>query len=1003
MKGIVLNIIGKQFIILVSIFVILSSFVYADLVINNISVTDAEWSSAVAEGNFFGVEFTMNETTTIQEVHIANVSGATQCILLNGTIEDHNPIDYSLWVANVTEGNKTCPFSSQALIDGNTYVMVFYNRTSSGTISYYDALPVNASHLNFSRGYNGGGAEQLRVYHIQSIVTGESAPPPTVAGTNLTMALLSPSNGTVNNTATINFDYNVTSNSSDIDECRLYMNSTGGTWGINLTNTTPTNNSANKFIVNNLVTGESYLWNVECCAVDGNCSFTSGGTVPENRTLTIDTIDPTITADNIRLNKTFTYDILGGQINVSDDNLFNINVSINGSQVFNISNMVLTSYQYNFSFNRSNLTAGVYNFTFRACDGHTNFKLEDKWEYDIGLSGLKFEEDKKWYRINPENSDLFESISTNRLLDRYDFKYKKSWMGDLLGKADEYVFVVESNEPIYITTHPNFNYNGWLVIPTIGKNGRWIDFNLKDIPEAKYTIRRISENEVEITITNIPKEIDELIFKSTGELNCAEEMYFWYKYDYNYTSESPVLENQLVNFTLNITINNSFIDDVNATLYYNNSKHTSTKTNYSTENHFYFNVELNTANVTTTENVTWYWNFTLQGSITQQNVTPTEKQLVGETSIDNCTTNTALALNFTIRNETNDVLITSDLDVIFLYTVEGVEKNYSVGLDTRNNFDFCIYPSWSNFTSDITLQYSATDYDTRDWIKKDYRLDNFTNNVTLYLLTSAESTEVNVEVVDENDDDLEDVLIEVYKYAIDTNEYKLVSSETTDSEGQAQFQLVVGSTYYQFQFYVNGELELTSSTFKITDTDLRYVITDVVGSPILDLLRAKNISGTISYTNNSQTFVFTWNDSSSYSSEIQFEIKRDINTTIYINTSTAGSGTMSFPLTEGNRSYTAVGSAKVGGRFYILDIKSVNLRDYWRIFGFTQSLIMSMLIILLLGLIGVKSPQLCIVTTSIGLIVVFFMGMMPIAFKALISICAVGVILLSLMKERYYP
>jgi len=229
----------------------------------------------------------------------------------------------------------------------------------------------------------------------------------------------------------------------------------------------------------------------------------------------------------------------------------------------------------------------------------------------------------------------------------------------------------------------------------------------------------------------------------------------------------------------------------------------------------------------------------------------------------------------------------------------------------------------------------------------------------------------------------------------------LISSETTDTGGNAQFQLQVGSTYYRFLLYVSGTLRLTSSTFKITDTDLKYIITETFVSPLLDLLRAQDITGDIAYANSTQTLTFTWVDQNSYASLIAFNVTSG-NQTYYSNTSTDGNGTMTFTITEANQTYSAIGTAKISGRPYTLDTYSVNLRDFWRQFGLAQSIIISMITILLLGLIGVKSPQLCIILTGVGITLVFFMGMLPVGAKALISIMAVGLILITLMKERHY-
>jgi len=66
--------------------------------------------------------------------------------------------------------------------------------------------------------------------------------------------------------------FNYTPSDYNLNNCSFYTNASG-TWGFNQTNTTPINASPNYFYAD--LNYGSYLWNVNCCDLLGNCGFNS--------------------------------------------------------------------------------------------------------------------------------------------------------------------------------------------------------------------------------------------------------------------------------------------------------------------------------------------------------------------------------------------------------------------------------------------------------------------------------------------------------------------------------------------------------------------------------------------------------------------------------------------------------------------------------------------------------------------------------------------------------
>ena len=660
----------------------------------------------------------------------------------------------------------------------------------------------------------------------------------------------------------------------------------------------------------------------------------------------------------------------------------------------NVTGIDITLYQFNWSYNLSGNASGVHNLTFEVCDGHTAKELKGDYKVSDGLFNnmLSFEVyDKNTIDIIPKDGSIFDSMSAEKKEDRYTFKYEPND-----NTLDSYTFEVSSDSPIDIVKNENTIWKEWLVT-----GDHWIDFYIDG--SEKVTYKRIDSFNVEVTVSNL-KDKTSIQFNSIGDLNCVEETYLWYKYDYNYTFTENIIEGTNDNITFNISTDTNYITNVEAILTYNDTEHTPTKDSVISGDTRYlvFHKEITTANVSLDTNITLYWNYTITGGETLRNKTLDELQQVNNIGVGDCTDNDVPAINFSILSETNRTYLRGDIEYTIDIEYNDVLINQSGNEDNVTNFSICISPSDGNYSADLLVQYVVADHDTRDWIKEQYTLDNETDFVDLFALTSGTSTAVDIHVKDENEDDLEDVQIEASKFYIENNSYEVVSIESTDSGGDAQFNLEVGSTYYQFRLYQNGELKLTTDTFKITDTALEYTISSTVGDhPLVNWLRVQSISRDLSFTNSSNTFIFTYNDTNDYATEVCMEIN-DGETTYFSNCNTSTASTMSYQVTVFNTSYTAIATATVGGSKYTLDVLSINLRDFWRQFGVKESIMYAMIIFLIITLIGIKSPQIASGMAIVALIALYALRMIPAGLTAIIGICVVGVIMIILMRERYY-
>jgi len=713
--------------------------------------------------------------------------------------------------------------------------------------------------------------------------------------------------------------------------------------------------------------------------------YTVGGTLREVYAYIDDTLAPEITTDNISLNKTIVYsnDNLTAQINATDNFLYSINVSIDDVSIFNTSGIGATNYVYNLSQNMSSYSVGEHNISFRACDGHTSNQLNDKWNYDVGLSGLTFKDDKdknKWYRINPTNNDIFERITTTRLKDRYDFKYQKSRVGKLFSKATEYSFIVESTEYIDIINPQQTDYKykdkykAWLVIKDIGQNGRWIDFNLKDVPEARYTITRLSKTKVEITISNIPRNMKELVFESTGELNCVTETYEFYVYNYTTSYTTPVLETSSQTFTLNITRDSDYITNANATLHYNGTAYTPTETTNGT--YFYYTKTITMPSVDANTNVTFNWTYTLEGEENTTSRTASETQLIYNIDMDDCSTYNITALNFSLVEESNNASINGSMDFTFSLAQEGTTVAYSKSVTDRNWTAFCIPNNDIDFTAQLQSEYSAEGYDAHTYFAYNLAITNATQYITYYLTNGT--TIVEFTVLDQNGDKVEDAYIKVKKYDIGTGTYKTIETLKTDEQGKALGNIILDTAWYEFVVEYGGTVYLEDGPTKITTTSRTFrinLLTDFFAR-YTDVIYG--ITSSLNYTDATGNFRFTWSDpDGNYHYGCLKVTKESLTGNTLINETCVQStaGTILININDSgsvNGTYVAVGYIKFDEP-YVLQV----LRKTWgslsEKYG-KEGLFYAFLIILTVAMVGIFAPKVAMILAVIGLVFSSMLG-----------------------------
>ncbi len=807
------------------------------------------------------------------------------------------------------------------------------------------------------------------------------------------LTLDSPPDNAVNNTANQVFFYTPTALVNSLDTAQLWTNTSG--WAANLTNTSPTDATSNNFVL--ALPEGPVLWNIRVNDTEGNVKW---GT---NRTLNVDRSSPQISVDNSAIwNNIFagysapllsTESNVSGQVNVTDDNLHSFNISILGERViYNVTNISGTTLSYDLNHDISDLGAGRYTLQVYAADGHTAKRIDD-YEYSYGMNSVKFNFpqrglfDDEYVEIN--FAGISGDLTVEKELDRYTFNYQT------LTPRNALVAFVESSGYIQIVNEDQYGYPGHLIIEGIDDNkGKWVDFKLAEgyaTGNEIYNVTRENDHKVKIEITNLNGK--EWQFESIGDLNVITQQYQFDVINATATYYSPVLQTSSNEFILNFTLNTSKYDLVTG-LQYNSTAYTTTKANGSTWQSFTKTITAPTI-TSTPDQIPFYWNFTLSGAANQSNQTESLNQTVESILLDDCSVATYQTLNYTVWDETAHTLLTSNVSAIINYQYLNINENFSTSFTNVNNFAFCLNPSYANLTGDILLQYSAGSAQ-RDWITQNSTLDNNTEYFNLYLNTGA-TTAIDILVQDTTETDLPGVLVVAQRLNISNNVWFTVETELTDINGNAQFNLETPDVYHRFLLFQGSDLKLQTGQFKLTETSYTFVIGETVTTPAQVWLTLNSIDTSLTFTNATSTFTYTWDDTGPIGSAYCLNITQ-AGSFIDGQCSSANSGSLAYAATP-NGTYLAQGYVRLGGTYYVVETLGVDLGGAWRVIGQGAGIAMAFLIYLIIVFMGFKSPQIAVVAAILASIVIYALRLIPMSKLAITSIVLVGIVIITVMRR----
>jgi len=365
-----------------------------------------------------------------------------------------------------------------------------------------------------------------------------------------------------------------------------------------------------------------------------------------------------------------------------------------------------------------------------------------------------------------------------------------------------------------------------------------------------------------------------------------------------------------------------------------------------------------------------------------------------------CTGNENIVLNFTYENEDNGSAMSATFDAnLQLSSDDDVEQEVLFDLESANNHKICLDNGNETVTIESgMIEYVTSGYDARNYYFWDAEIvENATNDIKLYLLSTSLANGISITVEDGSGQALEEHLIYVERYNVETNAYRLIAMGRSGDDGKDTIFLRggtvnTGDAWYRFKVYYEGELLETTIPQKITSDSLTIAVgvheweehQTAIGDVVSDL----------SYNETTRTFTNSFSTTTGLSRNVCMKIVEErpgkYLYTKYDECLNSASGTLTYTHNDTEFDYHAYSYTSASAR-EILEI--LTIEDLFNEFGST-GIFISALIVILLVMVGTFSPAGAVILGTVGIVISNLFGLLTIGESVIISIISLAIIFL---------
>lgn len=673
-----------------------------------------------------------------------------------------------------------------------------------------------------------------------------------------------------------------------------------------------------------------------------------------------------------------------GQFNMSDSNIFRVNVTLDGTILFNKTNMNVTVWNYTLNRNVNDLSVGSHNFAIEAWDAHTAEAIGD---YDVKTNILsnEIEFDTGTNTINIKAVDngftIANPFTAAKDVDRYTFDY---YPKDI--EKEIYVFEVETKDELHIVEKPDQKWKRWLV-----SGNHWIDFYQEANPDLVPVFTRLDYNKVSVEVAAPIKVGEAIEFSSVGDLNRIQMNWTFYVFNVTIDYDAVVDENEPQSVYLTI-INGSTSTNWQAAFWLNSSLLFGYKSINTTT--ILLNSTFTTPQFNATAILTNRWQLNYTGDVNNLYF----NQTVMRSSIDDCSVFNTTALTFTLYSENqpfNTLNGSLEFMVDYWQLNKSNAKTYSSMKNNSYYFEFCIANDTQTYYMDLYAQDTVPTGFTHRYYIYNSTLNSSVQGIYLYNFNyTAGISTLKLTLRDYfTNNYLEDYVVKLQRLYVGEGIWRTVQHDKTDDFGLVIFNVVEQSVDYRLIIQdTNNTVYVTTNTMKFACSsglcELTYQLDRSASTTA-----ANDVNVVWVYSSSTKAFNLTWDD--------PLAATNTVNTSIIQNTYT-GIRTLCSANQVGaagevdcdTSGYT--GSAfievKTNGEAVVAEWLELNTSKLGTSIGNDEGAFWAALIILTCAMFGLASPAIALISMVIGLIAVFLIGIFtPMTVTMIILATLIGI------------
>lgn len=475
---------------------------------------------------------------------------------------------------------------------------------------------------------------------------------------------------------------------------------------------------------------------------------------------------------------------------------------------------------------------------------------------------------------------------------------------------------------------------------------------------------------------------------------------------------TPVYASALAIFINNVSYVGT---NIIATLWYNGTAYTSTKSLTGSNVTFSNSISIDSVASAQTKNFFYEYLITNSTGTFSFNST-TYNQIVNYAIPINITANTrcignlSTAFYFNFQNEQNFTAITpSKVNYNIQYGISNITTSVAYGSYTNiNNLSICINNTMSEYSIGYgEIEYEATGFTTRKYyIFSGTRATNQTINTTLYSLDTASSTafqltaQTSTGVLYKNN-----YYIGLMRWYPQLNQYNVVEIGKTDDKGQSVFEIRTTDVDYRFAiYYLNGTIIKVLNPLKMVCTSSPCAYTIFADGTSLDYTSQFQLEDSLVYDNLTHLVTYIWNDPTQKTNAMNMSVTKITSSgeTMVCSTSATGyTGVLQCDLT-GQSGTLVVRIFRSASPFSYIKEKIVELGiGLLRDIGNGNGKFFALIAVVILGalgvLIGIYNPYAGIVIGCASLIPLFIWGGISVSY--LIGFIILGGIVIYFIRK----